>query len=75
MGNGYRISLWHDRWIDLDPIAALFPNLDLSPFPKVSTIIEEIKWRIPDYIPLVLQVHIQCVNSILIAPNSIDLLA
>ncbi|XXG88201.1 hypothetical protein AAC387_Pa12g0445 [Persea americana] len=46
-GNGKSINLWHDNWIDNDPISSKFNQFQFSENDLVSYLISEVEWRIP----------------------------
>ncbi|RWR86590.1 pentatricopeptide repeat-containing protein isoform X1 [Cinnamomum micranthum f. kanehirae] len=55
LGNGNSILLWHDKWIDHDPIAQRFPHLLFSGKDQVADLIQGNSWSIPASIPAEVQ--------------------
>lgn len=47
VGNCHSIIFWFNKWIDHDPIASKFPNIQFSEIDSVADIIVDNAWHIP----------------------------
>lgn len=71
IGNGQSILLWFDNWIDHDPIATRFPNLQFSKSDLVADILVESSWHIPNQLPSQLKDFLTVsTNSMIIGDSS-----
>eukprot|EP00268_Persea_americana_P060889 TRINITY_DN7635_c0_g2_i2.p1 TRINITY_DN7635_c0_g2~~TRINITY_DN7635_c0_g2_i2.p1 ORF type:complete len:212 (+),score=20.35 TRINITY_DN7635_c0_g2_i2:1088-1723(+) len=64
VGDGTKISIWHDCRMDLSPVAPRFPQLSFSRIDSLSAIISGRRWDIPDFLLPILFTFLQQAHSI-----------
>lgn len=67
VGDGKKISLWHECWMGELPIANYFPNFIFPPQDKLSSLINNVSGHIPDYLPNIIKYYLS--NALLDKPS------